>query len=58
MAWQPHRTLELLTWLKFAVRSTLVLSGFILGLVLLWFTARFSFRFVEWLENTLFSTPW
>ena len=58
MAWEPHYTFELLAWMKFAVRGTLVLIGFILVLGLLIITSQFTFRLVEWLDATLFSAPW
>ena len=58
MAWQPHAATEAMTWLRFMVRGTLVLSSLILGMLLVWFTARFSWHFVEFLERTIFSGPW
>ena len=58
MAWQPHPATEVMTWLRLTVRSTLVLSALILGMVLVWITARFSWHFVEFLERTIFSGPW
>ncbi len=58
MAWETHSTFELLAWMKFAVRGTIVLIGFVLLLGLLIITSEFIYRLVEWLDATIFSAPW
>ena len=58
MAWERHSTFELLAWMKFAVRGTIVLIGFVFLLGLLIITSEFVYRLVEWLDAKIFSTPW
>ena len=58
MAWREDHSLEWLNWLRFAVRSTWVLCAFIIGMFLLYLTARVTMHVIDYLERSLFSSPW
>ena len=58
MPWESHYTYELITWMKFAVRSTLISIGLIFLLALLIISGQFTYRLVEWLSATVFDSPW
>lgn len=55
MDWDPR---ELIVGLRLAVRGVLGLIGLILSLVLLHFVFRFSWRLVQFFDNTIFANPW
>ena len=58
MAWREDHSLEWLNWLRFSVRSTWVLCAFCVGVFLLYLTARGLWHFTDFLERTLFNSPW
>ena len=48
----------MLLWMRSLMRAMLMLPFLVLLLGLLIITIQFTYRVVEWLDNTLFSAPW
>ena len=58
MSWVPDTTVGFINWLRATVSAIWLACGFVVALAVLWLTVRASFRFVQWLDSTLFSSPW
>lgn len=58
MAWRQRTTELLADYLRFVGRGAFLVNGILLALASLWFTAKFLWHLIQFLDRTLFSKPW
>jgi hypothetical protein len=58
MAWHFDFTDRLLSLLRFAIRSTLLITGIALAILLTYVVVKICWNVAHYLDRTIFATPW
>jgi len=58
MSWKQSVAIFLVDALRLSIRACIFIDGILLALFSIWFCVKFLFQFVNWLNTTLFGSPW
>lgn len=58
MTWRQKATEVLADCLRFIMKGSWLVSGIFISLFAVWFVGKFLLYTVDWVNKTLFSSPW